>query len=85
MFFLLYTINNLQRKSIYPTSEMHPQTGCNDPTDLRGQRVVHEDVWTRGVWSKRPDGPGSQQIPVILCLEKLPQLLPVVRKQNQAG
>lgn len=51
-------------------------------THLRGQRVVYKDVWSRGVWSEGPDGPGSQQIPVVLCLEKLSQLLPAVRKQN---
>lgn len=53
-------------------------------THLRWQRVVHEDVWTRGVRSEGPDGPRSQQIPVILGLEKLSQLLPVVRELKAA-
>ncbi len=51
-------------------------------THLRGQRVIDQDVWSSGVWSEGPDGPGSQQIPVILCLEELSQLLPALRKQN---
>lgn len=51
-------------------------------THLRGQCVIYEDVWSRGVWSEGPDGPGSQQIPVVLCLEKLSQLLPAMGKQN---
>lgn len=51
-------------------------------THLRGQRVVHKDIRSRGVWSEGPDRPSSQQIPVVLCLEKLSQLLPVVEKQK---
>lgn len=71
-----------------------PQTKCNgvplysreeiftteqNKTHLRGQCVVYEDVWPGGVRSEGPDRPGSQQIPVVLCLEKLSQLLPAVR------
>lgn len=70
---------------VFKTWLNHQEAAPVMSTHLRGQRVVHEDVWTRSVWSKGPDGPGSQQIPVVLGLEKLPQLLPVVRKQKQAG
>lgn len=58
--------------------------GGGGQTHLRWQRVVHQDVWTRGVRSEGPDGPRSQQIPVILGLEKLTQLLPVVRELKAA-
>lgn len=45
-------------------------------THLRGQRVVHQDVGSRGVGSEGPDGPGGQQIPVVFGLKELSQLLP---------
>lgn len=45
------------------------------------QRVVHQNVGSCRVRSEGPDGPGGQQIPVVLRLEKLAQLLPVVRKR----
>uniref|UniRef100_A0A480F5T5 116 kDa U5 small nuclear ribonucleoprotein component n=1 Tax=Sus scrofa TaxID=9823 RepID=A0A480F5T5_PIG len=44
---------------------------------LRGQGVIHQDVGASGIRAKSPDGTGSQQIPVVLGLEELAQLLPV--------
>lgn len=51
-------------------------------THLRRQSIIYKNVRPRCVWSEGPDRPGSQQIPVILCLEKLSQLLPAMRKQT---
>lgn len=51
-------------------------------TCLRRKRVIHENIWPRCVWSKGPDRPGSQQIPVVLRLEELSQLLPAMTKQD---
>ena len=44
-------------------------------THLRRQRVVHEDVGSRRVGAERPDGPGGQQIPVVLVLKELSEAL----------
>ena len=55
---------------------------------LRRQGVVHQDVGPSGVGAEGPDGPGGQQIPVVLGLEELAKLLPAVarnRKQRRMG
>ena len=44
---------------------------------LRGQRVVDEDVGSCLVGPKGPDGPGCEEIPVVLGLEELTNLLPM--------
>ena len=44
-----------------------------------GESVIDEDVGSGCVRSKCPDGSGSEQIPVVLELEELAQLLPVPR------
>lgn len=49
---------------------------------LRRQCVVYKNVWSCSVWSEGPNRSGSQQIPVVLGLEKLSQLLPVMRKEQ---
>lgn len=51
-------------------------------THLRRQSIINKNVWPCCVRSKGPNRSGSQQIPVVLRLEKLSQLLPDMRKQN---
>lgn len=51
-------------------------------THLRRQSIIYKNVWPCRVGPKSPDRPGSQQIPVVLGLKKLSQLLPVRRKQQ---
>jgi hypothetical protein len=48
--------------------------------DFRRQCVVNEDVGSRGIGAKCPNGSGSQQIPIVFALEKLAQFFPAFGK-----
>ena len=49
---------------------------------FRGKSVVHEDIWSSGIGSERPDRTSSQQIPVVLGLEEFTYLLLAPRDLN---
>ena len=52
------------------------------PHYLRGQCVVDKDVGSCLVGPKGPDGAGCEEVPVVLCLEELANLLPMKHGQE---
>ena len=49
---------------------------------LRGQCVVDKDVGSCLVGPKGPDGAGCEEVPVVLCLKELANLLPMKHRQE---
>lgn len=72
----------LKQEKASSIKSLHRQTGAHLKPHLRRQCVVYKNVWSCSVWSEGPNRSGSQQIPVVLGLEKLSQLLPVMRKEQ---
>ena len=47
-----------------------PCTAQQRLVHLGGQRVIYQDVGTRGVGTKRPDTSGCQEIPIVFRLKE---------------